>query len=133
MIVGVYCMCHNVVSSDLSPVRTVSPLYDTSMLLLVTVAVHPASHNCPIEINECVLSSGTTCVNVAAGGSAGISRCPSCVDVMVFPSGIVIVIGDVVIFRSTNGVSGVHICTVHPVSSIILVSVGGPKLCDDVL
>ena len=60
------------------------------------------------------------------------SKCPSCVDVMVLPSGIVIVIGVVVLWRSISRVSGVHRWTVHPVSRIILVSVGGPKVCDDV-
>ena len=107
------------------------PLYSMSMLLLLTMAVHPASHSCPIDMSECVFSSGTTCVNVASGGSVGISKCPSCVDVMVFPSGIVMVIGDVVIFLSTSFVSGVHRCVVHPVSRIILVSVGGPMVRDD--
>ena len=79
------------------------------------MAVHPASNNCPMEMSECVLSLGTTCVSVAAGGNSGMSKCPSCVDVMVLPSGIVIVMGDDVICRSIKCVSGVHKCVVQPV------------------
>ena len=97
------------------------------MVSLLTVAVHPASHSCPMDINECVLSSGTTCVSVAACGSAGMSKCPSCVDVIVLPSGMVMVIGDAAICRSIKCVSGVHKCMVHPVSRIMLLVVGGPK------
>ena len=70
----------------------------------------------------------------AAGGKTGISRFPSCVDVMVLPSGIVMVIGSVATFRLTMCVSGVQMCTVHPVSNIMLLfSVGGPKSVGDVL
>jgi hypothetical protein len=61
------------------------------------------------------------------------SKCPSCVDVMVLPSGMVIVIGAVVTWRSTRCVSGVHRCVVQPVSSIIFDSVGGPKMGDELL
>ena len=39
--------------------------------------------------------SGTMCDTVAVGGNVGKSRCPSCTDVIVLPSGIVIRIGDV--------------------------------------
>lgn len=120
------------VASDRSPDITTFPSYSMSMVFLFTMAVHPASHNCPIDISECVLNSGTTCVNVAAGGNAGMSRCPSCVEVMVFPSGIVMVIGSVVMCLLMSGVSGVHKCVVHPVSRIIFVSVGGPTVVDDV-
>ena len=51
-----------------------SPLYDMSILLLLIVAVQPASHKCPTDIKECVLSLGTTWVNVAAGGSDGMLK-----------------------------------------------------------
>ena len=120
------------VSFDRSPDMTMFPLYLMFMVSLFTMAVHPASHNCPIDISECVFNSGTTCVNVAAGGNVGMSKCPSCVDVIVLPSGMVMVIGAVVMCLSMSGVSGVHKCVVHPVSRIILVSVGGPTIADDV-
>ena len=110
-----------------------SPLYETLICSLLTFAVQPASHNCPIDMRECVLSSGTMCANVAAAGNSGMSRCPSCVDVIVLPSGIVMRMGFVAICMLVKCVSGVHKCVVHPVSSIILVSVGGPMVMDELL
>ena len=74
----------------------------TSILSLVTVAVHPASHSCPTDSKLWVVIPGTMCDCVAAGGNAGMSRCPECVDVIVLPSGMVMCIGfsDSVIFRN---------------------------------
>ena len=116
-------------SLDRLPVITVCPLYSMSMLLLLTMAVHPASHNCPTDSKLCVIISGTMCDTVAAGGNVGILMCPSCVDVIVLPSGIVIRIGMSDFVMLTRLLFGVERCVVHPVSMIVGISlcVGGPK------
>ena len=111
--------CHNVVSGDRVPVIMTLSSCVISILSLVTVAVHPASHNCPTESKLWVVISGTMCASVAVAGNSGILRCPACVDVIVLPSGMLI----------RNGVSdsamliklliGVDKCAVHPVSIIV--------------
>ena len=121
--------CHNVVSSDLVPVRMVLFSWVTSILSRVMVAVQPASHSCPTDNKLCVVISGTMCASVAAGGSAGMSRCPSCVDVIMLPSGIAIRIGMVDSMMLIRLLFGVDRCVVHPVSMMVgaLLDVGGPK------
>ena len=101
-------------------------------MFLSIVAVQPASHNCPTDIRLCVVISGTMCDNVAAGGNPGMSRWPSCVDVIVLPSGMTISIGfgDSVIWSS--GCCDVERCVVHPLSMIVGTGTveGGPTVLD---
>ena len=127
-------ICHNVVSSDLVPVRIVVLSWVTSILSRVIVAVQPASHNCPTDNKLCVVISGTMCANVADGGSVGMSRCPSCVDVIILPSGIAIRIGIFDSVMCTRLLFGVDKCVVHPVSMIVgmLLCEGGLKTVVDV-
>ena len=127
-------ICHSVVSSDLVPVRIVLLSWVTSILSRVIVAVQPASHSCPTDSRLCVVISGTMCANVAAGGNVGKSRWPSCVDVIMLPSGIVIRIGIFDSVMCTRLLVGVDKCVVHPVSMIvgILLCEGGLKTVVDV-
>ncbi len=93
--------------------------------LLVNVAVQPALHSCPMEIND-VCRSGSTCAMVAAGGSVG---CSSSSDVwvlwMVVPFGnfaLTFVLGMLL----EVGVALVRKWLVHPVSRI---AVGDESVC----
>jgi hypothetical protein len=122
-------MCHKLVSRDLVPVMTIWSSCLISMVSRFTVAVHPASHNCPTDIRLRSVISGTICVRVASGGSPGMLRCPWWVDVMVLPSGMVMMSGLYDLVTFTSGCSMVAKCVVHPVSIIVGgVMVGGPKV-----
>ena len=111
--------CHNVVSGDRVPVIMILLSCTTSILSFVTVAVQPASHSWPTESKLCVVISGTMCDSVAVAGSAGIFKCPACVDVIVLPSGMLMHSGvsDNVMFIKLF--VGVDRCAVHPVSIIV--------------
>ena len=95
----------------------------------MTFAVHPASHNCPTDSKLCVVISGTICVSVAAGGSPAMLMCPSCVDVITLPSGIVICMGFFVSTILMRLLLSVARCVVHPVSMMVgsAMLLGGPK------
>ena len=101
-------------------------------MFLSIVAVQPASHNCPTDIKLCVVISGTMCESVAAGGNPGMSRCPSCVDVIVLPSGMMISIGFVDSVTLSSGCCDVDRCVVHPLSMIVgtVTNEGGPTVLD---
>ena len=111
--------CHNVVSGDRVPVRIILSSCVTSILSFVTVAVQPASHNCPTDNKLCVVISGTMCDSVAVGGNSGMFICPECVDVIVLPSGMLICNGVVDTVILTRLLVGVDRCVVHPVSMIV--------------
>ena len=64
---------------------------------------HPASQNLRVEISEEWARPGTICASVIWCGSHGMSRLHVCVDWMVRPFGIVIVIGEVVGWMLTAG------------------------------
>lgn len=72
------------------------------------------------------------CDNVAAGGRPGMSKCPSCVDVMLLPSGMVMEIGTIDSVTFMSVCCGVDRCVVHPVSMMVgtLMLEGGPKMFD---
>ena len=75
-------------------------------LFLVNVAVHPASHNWPMEISDPApwSSAGKMWAAVASGGSVGYGRLAVWVDVMVAPSGRCTVMGVVVGLMLMHGV-----------------------------
>ena len=49
--------------------------------------MHPASHNCPIDNIGWVANLGIECVMHAVSGNLGNGIIPSCVDVILGPSG----------------------------------------------
>jgi hypothetical protein len=64
-----------------------------STVVVVKVTWQPASQNCPMDRRVVDASSGMIWIWWAADGSIGRSSLPSCVDVMVVPLGVVIVMG----------------------------------------
>ena len=68
-------------------------LFCTFNVVCVNVAVHPASHNCPIDNRPDVFMSGNRCCEHASGGSDGMWRWRMRVDVIRPPLGSVTVIG----------------------------------------
>ena len=53
----------------------------------VKVAVHPWSHSCPMESNECGVKSGNMCAWLAVSGRCGNFKMVVPCDCMVLPLG----------------------------------------------
>jgi hypothetical protein len=106
-----------------------------STLVAVNKTEQPASQNWPMDSKEVEARSGTIWMWRAAGGSIGRSSSPSCVDVIVVPLGVVMVIGDEVGRLWRMGAEMVPKCAVQPVSAMAeweeeweqVVWVGGPS------
>ena len=62
---------HNLDVGLRQPVMTGLPLRVMIADLLVKVAVHPLSHNCPIDMREPEAREGKTWTSLAAGGKFG--------------------------------------------------------------
>ena len=71
--VGVRLTCQRHVAGLQCPIRTVAPskLTDAMSASTVSVAVHPASHSWPIDINVVGMRCGTICAANASSGSIG--------------------------------------------------------------
>ena len=101
----------------------------TVTVVVVNVTSHPASHNVPMEINECERSSGTMCARRAARGRSGIGNSAWWVDCIVDPLGLRMVIGCVATCLFMTGKSTVRKLSVLPVSAMaIQYGKGGPEL-----
>lgn len=74
-------------------------LFFTVNVVCVNVAVHPASHNCPIDNSPDVFMSGNRCCEHASGGSDGMRRWRTRVEVIRPPLGNVTVIGLIDVFN----------------------------------
>jgi hypothetical protein len=78
---------HKPVSLHLVPRMTMSSLLRIITSSLLNVAVMPASQMTGIDNKAPTVRSGNMCARLAASGKAGMSSRPSCVDVMILPSG----------------------------------------------
>ena len=86
-VLTVWCMLGVVVESMVHsrdgcrvPCNIILPLWKMYSFLFSNNAVHPASHNCPIESNDPEANLGKICAVRAALGSIGRSNSAWCVD-----------------------------------------------------
>jgi hypothetical protein len=91
--VGVMGNRHRLVRGSRSPCKTMHCLYQMLHVVLVNVAVHPASQRVLMEMSDEWESPGTMWARVADCGSPGMSKLHVWVDCRTEPSGMVTVMG----------------------------------------
>ena len=109
---------HKVVTGSLSPVSTSFPLKYTRHSSSSKETLHPASQNLRVDIKDECASPGTTWHSVIVVGNQGMSKLPVWVDLIIFPSGSLIAIGNCAIFLLTIGAPSTIKCPVAPESEI---------------
>jgi hypothetical protein len=90
------------------------------MVLLVSCAVHPASHSWPIDISDPAVSSGNMCAIRADVGRDGILISAVCVEYIADPSGSVTGNGCCACWTLMAVASDVRKCPVLPESAIAI-------------
>ena len=80
---------HSLVREYFIPLSTALSLYSIVHSLSKKDTVHPASHNLTTGSNDWCRSCGIMCASIEHLGSVGQSMLHSCIDVIVFPSGII--------------------------------------------
>jgi hypothetical protein len=85
--------CHSLVVGSCCPVKRMLSANVIVTCLAVNTMVQLASQNWPIDRREGQVRAGTMCTHWAARGSMGKSRSASCMEVIMRPLGLHIVIG----------------------------------------
>ena len=86
---------HRSVAGSWNPVNITLLLYITSHFLFVKSTLHPCLHSTRMPISEAIVRCGTMCP-VRIAGNPGMMTSHSCVEVILRPSGRLILIGFVV-------------------------------------
>ena len=92
---GCKLVCHNPLVGFLIPVRIVFPSKLIPAVAALSVAIHPESQSCPMDMSELGLNPGTMCACNASGGKLLLptGSLDICVDINVDPSGKAMLIG----------------------------------------
>ena len=78
---------HKLLMGFLYPFNIVFPFNVMLTISFSKMALHPASHNCPMEMREDVVKCGKILASLAFSGSSGIGRKTSCVFLIIRPAG----------------------------------------------
>ena len=78
---------HKLLMGFLYPFNMVFPFNVMLTVSLSKIALHPASHNCPMEMREDEVKCGKIRASLADSGSSGIGRKTSCVFFIILPAG----------------------------------------------
>ena len=78
---------HKLLARFLYPSNIVFPFNVMRTISFSKIALHPASHNCPMEMREDVVKCGNILASLSYSGSSGIGRKVSCVFVIIRPAG----------------------------------------------
>jgi hypothetical protein len=124
--VGLIGRCHNLVCGSRGPSNTVLPSIVTLHAFRVNVTSHPLSQNCRVASSDVCVNFGTMWAAVILSGSQGMSRLHVWVDMILLPSGRVILMGLTAIRLLVTGASFCMKWPVAPESEIpIVIVVGG--------
>ena len=123
--VGFMGRCHNFVCGSLGPSSTVSPSIVTLHFFFVNVTSQPLSQNFLVAMREVCESFGTMCPDVMSSDSQGMSKLQVCVDLIVFPSGSVMLMGCFATLMFVTFASACMKCPVAPESDMPMVMFAG--------